>query len=329
MLESCLLDIVPEDERDNVRRRSAQLSGDNPTIRAENRLPSPDGENRWFSWSNRAIFNDAGELTEIESVGRDATQQRLSEEALRAAKEEAELASRAKREFFANFSHELRTPLNAIIGFSEMIASELLGRINERRYRDYAANIQSSGNHLLGLISDILDVARIETGQEDLELTEVDLVEVIDIAFVMTRERAKRRGVELSRQLPPAQSLSLMADRRRVIQILINLLSNAIKFTESGGRVTTEVEWDPNGGYWIRISDTGIGIAAEDIPKIFERFGKMESSIARKVERARIGLSLMKSLVELHDGVIDVESEQGIGTTVSVWLPAEKVAKRA
>ena len=329
MLESCLLDIVPEDERDNVRRRSVQLSGDNPTIREENRLPSPNGENRWFNWSNRAIFNDAGELTEIESVGRDVTQQRLSEEALRAAKEEAELASRAKTEFLANLSHELRTPLNAIIGFSEMIASELLGRINERRYRDYAANIQSSGNHLLGLISDILDVARIETGQEDLELTEVDLVEVIDIAFVMTRERAKRRGVELSRQLPPAQSLSLMADRRRVIQILINLLSNTIKFTENGGRVTTEVEWDPNGGYWIRISDTGIGIAAEDIPKIFERFGKLESSISRKVERARIGLSLTKSLVELHDGVIDVESEQGIGTTVSVWLPAEKVAKRA
>lgn len=167
MLESCLLDIVPEDERDNVRRRSAQLSGDNPTIREENRLPSPDGENRWFSWSNRAIFNDAGELTEIENVGRDVTQQRLSEEALRAAKEEAELASRAKTEFLANLSHELRTSLNAIIGFSEMIASELLGRINERRYRDYAANIQSSGNHLLGLISDILDVARIETGQED------------------------------------------------------------------------------------------------------------------------------------------------------------------
>lgn len=144
----------------------------------------------------------------------------------------------------------------------------------------------------------------------------------------MTRERAKRRGIELTRQLPPAQSLSFVADRRRVIQILINLLSNTIKFTENGGRVTTEVEWDPNGGYWIRISDTGIGIAAEDIPKIFERFGKLESSIAREVEGAGIGLSLTKSLVELHDGVIDVKSEQGIGTTVSIWLPAEKVAKR-
>ena len=99
----------------------------------------------------------------------------------------------------------------------------------------------------------------------------------------MTRERAKRRGIELTRQLPPAQSLSFVADRRRVIQILINLLSNTIKFTENGGRVTTEVEWDPNGGYWIRISDTGIGIAAEDIPKIFERFGKLESRIAREV----------------------------------------------
>ena len=144
MLGRCFLDFVPEDEREKVRRRFAKLSRDNPTIREENRLPSPDGETRWFNWSNRAIFNDAGELTEIQSVGRDVTHQRLSEEALRAAKEEAELASRAKSEFLANFSHELRTPLNAIIGFSEMIASELLGRINERRYRDYASTPTSA-----------------------------------------------------------------------------------------------------------------------------------------------------------------------------------------
>ena len=329
MLGHSFLEFVPPAGHDAIRKHFAALTKASPSARQEARFEGRDGDVRWFNWSSRAIFDDTGKLTEIQSVGRDVTQQKHSEAALREAKEEAELASRAKSEFLANFSHELRTPLNAIIGFSEMIASELLGRINDPRYRDYAANIQSSGNHLLGLISDILDVAKIETGQEDFEPAEIDLLEVIDIALVMTRERAKARGVELVHHLPPVQNMSLQADRRRLIQILVNLLSNAIKFTEKGGRVAAQVEWDPNGGYWIRISDTGIGIAAEDIPKIFERFGKVESSIAREVEGAGIGLSLTKSLVELHHGVIDVESELGVGTTVSVWLPAEKMAQSA
>ncbi|MGB0631651.1 MAG: sensor histidine kinase [Alphaproteobacteria bacterium] len=135
--------------------------------------------------------------------------------------------------------------------------------------------------------------------------------------------------MELVRNLPPGQPLSLVADRRRIIQILVNLLSNAIKFTEKGGEVRIEVQIDPNAGYWLKIIDTGIGIAADDIPRIFERFGKIDSRVAREADGIGIGLSLTKSLVELHCGIIDVESELGIGTTVSVWLPAEKMARRA
>ncbi|MGB0631652.1 MAG: histidine kinase dimerization/phospho-acceptor domain-containing protein [Alphaproteobacteria bacterium] len=198
MIGRSFLEFVPVGGHGVVKDHLAELSKETPSARAESRWVGPEGEVRWFNWSSRAIFDDAGELTEIQSVGRDVTQQRLDQEALRVAKEEAEVASRAKSEFLANFSHELRTPLNAIIGFSEMISGELLGRINDRRYRDYAANILSSGNHLLGLISDILDVAKIETGQEDFEPTKVDLFEVVDIALVMTRERAKGGAWNLS-----------------------------------------------------------------------------------------------------------------------------------
>jgi len=145
----------------------------------------------------------------------------------------------------------------------------------------------------------------------------------------MTRERAKARGVELIRDLPSDPPLPLYADRRRIIQILINLLSNAVKFTEKGGTVTMAVQVDPNGGYWMKVVDSGIGIADVDIPKIFERFGQIDSSVAREADGVGIGLSLTKSLVELHNGVIEVDSELGVGTTVSVWLPAEKIARRA
>ena len=323
-----MLEFAPKEERAGIETRIASLTPENLFVREENRLVSPDGEIRWFYWSNRAIFDQNGRLTEIQSVGRDITDRKRSEEALRAAKEEAELASRVKSEFLANFSHELRTPLNAIIGFSEMISGELLGRLNERRYRDYADNILSSGNHLLGLINDILDVAKIETGQADFEESEVDLPEVIDIALLMTRERAKAREVEIHRQMPAETSLTLVGDRRRLIQIMVNLLSNAIKFTDAGGMVTIDVDREP-GGHMIRIADTGIGIAADDIPKIFERFGQVDSNIARKEEGTGIGLSLTKDLVELHGGAIDVESELGVGTTVSVWLPAEQMAQSA
>jgi len=329
LLGTSFLDFVPEADHALIDKDMALLKTGTAFVRTENRVVAPDGKVSWINWSNRAILSENGELTEVQSVGRDVTKRKETEEALRSAKEEAELANRAKTEFLANFSHELRTPLNAIIGFSEMISGQLLGPINDCRYREYAANIQSSGNHLLGLISDILDVARIETGREDFDRSEIDLLEVVEIALVMTRERAKARGVELIRDLPSDHSLPLYADRRRIIQILINLLSNAVKFTEKGGTVTMAVQVDPNGGYWMKVVDSGIGIADVDIPKIFERFGQIDSSVAREADGVGIGLSLTKSLVELHNGVIEVDSELGVGTTVSVWLPAEKIARRA
>lgn len=329
LLGTSFMRFVMESERDGIDERITKLSPEKPTIRSENRVVTASGEISWFHWSNRAIFDNAGNVVEIQAVGRDVTERIRVENALVAAKDEAELASRTKSEFLANMSHELRTPLNAIIGFSEMISGEMLGPLNNPKYQDYGKHILSSGNHLLGLISDVLDVTKIETGNADFIGEEVDLKEIVHTASVMISDRASAGGINITPDLPAASRLPYFGDRRRLIQILVNVLSNSIKFTGRDGNVALSVESDMESGYIVTVSDSGIGISTENIPKVFERFGRISDGQTRGIEGIGLGLPLTKALVELHGGSITIESEPNVGTTVRLWFPIRQISQTA
>jgi len=247
----------------------------------------------------------------------------LAEE-LAIARDQAEAANLAKSEFLATMSHELRTPLNAVIGFSEIIETEALGPVGNDRYRDYAADIQSSGQHLLELINDILDLSKVESGMEELRDEAVDISEVIQSVAVLVRQRTDRQGVELTFELEH-RCTRLRADRRKLKQVLVNLIANAIKFTQRGGRVTVKSWSHPDSGCVFQVIDTGIGIALKDIPKALSQFGQIDSSLARHHEGSGLGLPLAKALIEIHGGSLDVQSKLGVGTTVTVRLPAERI----
>ncbi len=261
-------------------------------------------------------------------VGRVIERQR-TERSLLDAKEEAEVASRAKSEFLANMSHELRTPLNAIIGFSEIINDETLGAVGNPAYREYAGHIYDSGQHLLTLINDILDISKIETGNAPLHEERVDVVDVINSCMVMVRERADAGGLTLSIDTPDTPLPQLYADARRIKQVIINLASNAVKFTEAGGSVTVKAWYNSDSGFVIQVRDTGIGIEVNDIPKALGRFQQVDSDLNRKYEGTGLGLPLAKALIEQHGGSLNLQSRVGVGTTVTVRLPAERALPAA
>jgi len=236
-------------------------------------------------------------------------------------------SNRAKSDFLANMSHELRTPLNAIIGFSGMIMSEALGPIGSPRYKEYAGDIQESGAHLLGLISNILDVSKIEAGQVNLQTAEIDIEDVIHACLTIIKDRARDERVALAVNLAPDLPI-LIADQTKLKQVLINLLTNAVKFTPSGGSVSIAVEWSEPTGYTIKVIDTGIGIEPADIPKALAAFHQVESKEKSGNEGTGLGLTLAKSLVELHGGDLSLSSEVGVGTTVTVVFPSTTVVER-
>jgi GAF domain-containing protein len=229
-----------------------------------------------------------------------------------------EAASHHKSEFLANMSHELRTPLNAILGFSEVLAERMFGEVNEKQ-AEYLQDILSSGRHLLSLINDILDLSKVEAGRLELELGRFHLPTALDNALTLLRERATRHGITLTQAVDAGVS-DIIADERKVKQILLNLLSNAVKFTPEGGRVgLTATATD--GVIAIAVSDTGIGIAPEDQAAIFEEFRQVGCEDARKQEGTGLGLTLAKKFVELHGGQIGVQSQVGQGSTFSFTLP--------
>ena len=273
--------------------------------------------------SASVLWDANGELLGVMGVSRDITERKRSEVELRIAKEAAESSNRAKSEFLANMSHELRTPLNAIIGFSEILSDQTFGELNQRQAR-YVNNVLTSGNHLLTLINDILDLSKVESGKMELELSRVNIKSLLENSIVMVKEKSLKHGISLDLNIPDELAdLEIRADELKLKQIIFNILSNAAKFTPDGGAITVEVRQE-EAELAISVSDTGIGIKPEDQERIFSEFEQVDSSYARKHQGTGLGLALTRRLLELHGGRIWVESEgEGKGSTFTFVIPIE------
>ncbi len=261
---------------------------------------------------------DVGNRDELGALATNVN--RMNDE-LRRLYSEYEAASRHKSEFLANMSHELRTPLNAIIGFSQVLRDGMFGEVNEKQ-SEYLDDIITSGNHLLSLINDVLDLSKVEAGQVELEMAPFSLQDALERGLVVVRERASGEGVNVT-LAADADANMVEGDERRIQQVIFNLLSNAVKFTPSGGDVDVTTA-RVNGEVWISVTDTGPGIAPEDHERLFDEFQQADAGIEQR-EGTGLGLSLSKRLVELHGGHIWVESELGKGSTFTFTLPAEPV----
>ena len=288
-------------------------------------VPRADGQIHDRILIKFPVTSDDGTVTGVGTAAVDISARKRAENRLREAKEQAEFASRAKTEFLANMSHELRTPLNSVIGFSEMLQAELFGPLGSAKNREYVGDIKESGEHLLRIIGDILDVSKIEAGAMELSEEKVKFGETLDICVAMLRERVAEAGLKMSTSVaddfPP-----LWADATALKQILLNLMSNAVKFTPAGGRVSVDAFLGEGGRPTVRVTDTGIGIAAADIPRVLEPFGQVDDIMTRTYDGAGLGLSLARSLVELHGGSLEIASEVGAGTAVTVGFPPERTS---
>jgi len=240
--------------------------------------------------------------------------------ALDRARQQAEEASLSKTRFLANMSHELRTPLNAIIGFAEVIQKQMLGPIGNARYAEYVDDIQSSGQHLLSLINNILDMSKIESGSWRIQPEMTDPVEIMEASLRTFRERAEGRGVFMTMAVD-ARLFEGFVDRQALRQILLNLISNAVKFTPAGGRIEVGAAPLQDGAFTVWVTDSGIGIAPEHIPVVLAPFGQVENDLTRQYEGTGLGLPLVKSLIEMHGGRFEIHSTPGEGTTIRAEFP--------
>jgi signal transduction histidine kinase len=225
-------------------------------------------------------------------------------------------------------SHELRTPLNAIIGFSQLLDDEFADSPENAELASYSGHINGAGKHLLALINDILDISKVESGDSALQEENLEVGEIVETCLTMVKNRANSSNLSVSVDIEDGMPL-LRADERRLKQVVINLVTNAIKFTEPGGAITVKFWYTADSGFVLQVIDTGIGIAFEDIPKALARFQQIDGALYRDQEGSGLGLPLSKMLIELHGGTLDLQSQVGVGTTVSVRLPPERAVVTA
>jgi PAS domain S-box-containing protein len=294
------------------------------------RYAGADGVERDWLTTKVPLFDRAGRAARILTVAMDITEQKAVERSLidartelLDAKEEAEAANRAKSNFLASMSHELRTPLNAILGFSEMMAHEMLGPLGSAKYREFADGIHRSGTMLLHHINDVLDLAKIEAGRRELQPEWFGFADAANDAMLVIRQRAQDAGVALKAEVPQSMP-PVHADRRAIGQVLVNLLTNAVKFTPRGGEVALSVDWNDR-DFTIKVSDTGVGIAPEMLERLGTPFFQVQQTYTRSHEGTGLGLAITKSLVTMHGGDLKIASVPGKGTTITVTLPRPQV----
>ncbi len=350
-------DLFGKNAADTFMAHDREVAETGRTIENEEEFELEDGTHTFLTV--KFPIYDLGKITAIGAIGTDITDRKQAEEALRQAldglevrvkertlqlsdeieerkrievdlvraKEQAELANRTKSEFLANMSHELRTPLNAIIGFSDTMTHQTFGPLGHEKYAEYVIDIHESGQHLLKLIADILDVSVIEVGKMELHEEEIDLERVFEVCVKLVHARAEEGRVRLSSNI--ADGLPrLFADERRTKQIVLNLLTNAVKFTPRLGEVSLGAEVGDDGCLYITVSDTGIGMDKEGLELAFSAFGRADSMIARPgKEGTGLGLPLTKGLAEAHGGTLSIKSSLGGGTVATVRFPAERIVR--
>jgi PAS domain S-box-containing protein len=285
-----------------------------------------NGKTVWINENARAVKDEDGTLLYYEGSIEDITQRKEAEIALIEAKLNSDLASRAKSEFLANMSHELRTPLNSIIGFSEIIKGEALGEIENKPYVDYAKDIHNSGTRLLNVINEILGISKIEAGERQLNESIVNIHHVSQTCIDLMANKIENRHIQIN-NLIDEDTPHIVAEELAFKQILMNLMSNAIKFTPENGSITLSSDYD---GKDLRfsITDTGVGIDEIDIPKALSPFGQVDNTLARSNVGTGLGLTLVDSLIRLHDGSLELISQKGFGTTVTLTIPEKRVAAK-
>jgi PAS domain S-box-containing protein len=287
-----------------------------------------DQPEQTVSVSGRPIFDRSGQFSGYRGTARDVSEEMRAEHLLHEAKAEAEAANLAKSRFLANMPHELRTPLNAVLGFSEMLERGAAGSL-EQRQREYVGYIRQSGAHLLDIINEILDLAKIDAGKFDLDEDRgLDARVLADCCVAFVSERAAAAGLTLRSEIE-AELPRLIADETRLKQILLNLLGNAVKFTDCGGAVTLAARRGADGGAEFEVSDTGLGMSAAEIEIAIEPFGQVDSGLARRRQGTGLGLPLARRLTELHGGSFSIDSEKGRGTRIVVALPACRLMSEA
>ena len=293
----------------------------------ESEIRRRDGKLIWISENARAVRDWTGKIVCYEGTVEDVTERHRAQQKLRGALAEAEEASRAKSAFLAAMSHELKTPLNAVLGFSEIIKDEVLGPISPERYRGYAEDIHASGKRLLTIVCDVLDVAQLSDGAITLQPSTYTPKALIDEAITLAR-RATKDERDVSVTIPDIFP-TVDVDSKRLRQAIANLVGNALKFTPPGGAVSVTVRLERSGGMSFVVTDTGIGMEPQTISAALEPFRQLDRSLSRRFEGAGLGLSITKSIVELHGGVLLIESAVGEGTTASIVLPASRTKPRA
>jgi PAS domain S-box-containing protein len=302
-----------------------ELARNGQPVSYETRVRRKDGKMIWVQERVRCVRDEDGTILYFEGSMEDIQRQKDNAEALTAARIKSDMANRAKSEFLANMSHELRTPLNAIIGFSEILKNQIFGVLGHQNYQAYAQDIYESGHQLLHIISEILDISKIETGERTINDTPISVSDFVLNCLGLIENKIKAHELGVTNTI--ADVPFLMAEEQAFKQMLMNLLSNAIKFTPRGGHITLAAEQDSDGGLRISVSDTGIGLDHDDIEKALSPFGQLDNNINRANKGTGLGLTLVDMLIRLHGGRLDIFSQKGLGSTMTLVFPPERVIR--